>query len=75
MNTHNHANHTARSTGLPPMEVLTAAEADAIVGGGFFDDVWDVAKKAYNYGKKAYEVGKGVYDGAKKVVKFFKDLF
>jgi hypothetical protein len=68
MTTHNHTNNTARSAGHPSIDVLTAAEADAIVGGRFIDDLRNFAQKAYKFGKGIYEVGE-------KVVKFLRDLF
>ena len=75
MTTHNHPNNAARSASHPSVELLTAAEADAIGGGRIIDDAGDFLKKAYEGAKTVYDLGKEVYKVGKKVKKFFEDLF
>jgi hypothetical protein len=68
MTSYNHAKHAARTAAQSSMEVLTAAEADAIVGGGLFDTignfvdhVGDALGDAYNYGKRIFNAVRGVF--------------
>jgi hypothetical protein len=75
MTTNNQLTNAARAAGHPSVELLTAAEADAIGGGRLIDDVGDFLEKAYNGGKKVYDFAKEAYKVGKKVKKFFEDLF
>jgi hypothetical protein len=70
MTTHNHASNATRSAGHASMEVLTAAEADAIVGGGFFGDLWDAAKNVYKAGKKTV---RWMYEKARDAAEILTD--
>ena len=77
MTTHTHAINAARSAGHPSMEVLTAAEADAIVGGRIIDSPldFDIYRDRVVQWLKGNRAVKKVVDTAKDVVNWLRGLF